>query len=129
MNLKHFKPEEFACKCGCGFGLAEMDPRLLTKLDEIRATMGRPMKINSAVRCADHNAAIGATEKSEHVPENTHSGFCTAVDIHIPDSRYLFELIKLLFEEEVPRIGYNQGRNFVHVGLSLNHPQNVFFKY
>ncbi len=127
--LKHFKPEEFACKCGvCGLGLAEMDPRLLAMLDEIRGIMGRPMKINSAVRCADHNAAIGATEKSEHVPQNS-GGFCTAVDIHIPDSRYMFELIKLLFEEEVPRIGYNQGWNFVHVGLSQAHPQNVFFKY
>ncbi len=129
MKLRHFTAEEFACKCGCGLGLKDMDENLLLMLDEIRQELGRPVRINSAVRCQKHNAAVGGSAKSEHVPQNTHSGTCTGVDIHLPDSAFAFSLIKALNARHVPRLGLNQKKNFLHVGLSQKHAQHVFFSY
>ncbi len=128
--MQYFNDTEFSCKCGqCGLGVESMDPQLLHILDAVRAKLGRPMRITSAVRCKAHNAAVGGSAKSEHVPQNTHTGKSTAVDIAIPDSTFLYALVALLYGHKVPRVGLNQAKNFVHVGLSLNHPQDVFFKY
>ncbi len=128
--MQFFKDEEFACKCGlCELGVENMDERLLHILDTIRGQLGKPMRINSAVRCFAHNVAVGGSVGSEHVPHNTDTGKTTAVDIHIPDSTFLFVLVKLLYMHNIPRIGLNQEKNFIHIGLSKKHPQEVFFKY
>ncbi len=127
--MKYFEDHEFACKCGCGLGVQDVDPALLMLLDALREGVGEPMRINSAVRCAQHNARVGGSSRSEHVPSNTHSGKTTGVDVHIPSSTFCFKLIRELNAQGVPRIGLNQDKNFVHIGISLNHPQNVFFKY
>ncbi len=130
MSLRFFTDAEFQCKCGsCGLGVKAMDARLLRILDAVRESLGQPMRINSAVRCKAHNAAVGGSQGSEHVPENTHTGLCTAVDIHIPSSQFLFALMPLLYAHDVPRLGLNQAKHFLHVGLSSNHAQQVFFDY
>ncbi len=130
MALLYFCDEEFACKCGkCALGIENMDENLLRILDAVREKLGSPMRINSAVRCAAHNSAVGGSVGSEHVPQNSHTGKSTAVDIHIPDSHFLYKLIPLLYAQGVPRMGLNQAKNFIHVGLSAKHPQEVFFKY
>ena len=43
-TLRFFKPEEFACKCGCGRGYDDMDAGLLRMLDEARALAGIPLR-------------------------------------------------------------------------------------
>ncbi len=128
--MQYFKDEEFACKCGkCGLGVESMDARLLTLLDSVRERLQMPMRINSAVRCFTHNTAVGGSLRSEHVPQNSDTGKTTGVDIHVPNSNFLFALVKLLYAHGVPRLGLNQSKNFLHIGLSKKHPQEVFFKY
>jgi len=61
----NFTREEFACKCGCGFNTA--DSKLVWYLQSIRDYFGAPVKINSAARCASHNAAVGGSDKSQHL--------------------------------------------------------------
>ncbi len=39
-KIKHFKPKEFYCKCGCGS--CEMHPQLVAALDMARAKAGVP---------------------------------------------------------------------------------------
>ncbi len=130
MALQFFTDAEFQCKCGsCGLGVKAMDPRLLHILDAVRETLGQPMRINSAVRCKVHNESVGGSQGSEHVRENTDTGLCTAVDIHIPNSQFLFALVPLLYAHGVPRLGLNQAKHFLHVGLSKKHAQQVFFDY
>jgi zinc D-Ala-D-Ala carboxypeptidase len=70
-------PEGFSCKCGCG--LDAFDPKMRTLLNTARYMFGRPIILNSACRCAAHNAAAGGARKSAHLlgPD----GFCHAVDI------------------------------------------------
>lgn len=60
-----FDKEEFACKCGCGEEF-EMDPNLITVLDQIRTDIGNAMRITSGYRCAAHNESVGSTERSQH---------------------------------------------------------------
>jgi uncharacterized protein YcbK (DUF882 family) len=61
----HFKRKEFACKCGCGFSLP--DAELLSVLEDVREHFGKPVNINSACRCPDHNKAVGGAPNSAHV--------------------------------------------------------------
>ena len=66
----NFMASEFACKCGCGFGMkpGDVDPRLIIGLQTIRRWLGVPLHINSGCRCAKHNASIeGSSSKSQHM--------------------------------------------------------------
>lgn len=54
--MNYFKPEEFACKCGCGD--MDMDPVFLSKIDALRGRCGFPLIITSGKRCEAHNRAV-----------------------------------------------------------------------
>jgi len=65
---KNFSMHEFACQCGqCGSTGAEMEPTLITKLQQLRDFYGQPLIINSAFRCKDYNLAIGGAPASRHM--------------------------------------------------------------
>lgn len=60
----HFSSAELACKhCGVNACL----PELLDALEQLRAVIGKPIIVNDAYRCAEHNAAVGGVPDSEHV--------------------------------------------------------------
>ncbi len=61
----HFSRKEFACRCGCGFDV--VDAELLTALEGLRQWFGRPVKLNSACRCLNHNLAVGGSLRSQHM--------------------------------------------------------------
>lgn len=62
---ENFSRREFACKCGCGFAAVDVD--LIEVLETVRSHFdGRPVIINSACRCDDHNAAVGGSNASYH---------------------------------------------------------------
>ena len=64
-DIKHFKKEEFNCKCGCG--LNNIDLRLIKILDEIRGHFGKPMLITSGCRCQKYNdSLVGSIKGSKH---------------------------------------------------------------
>jgi uncharacterized protein YcbK (DUF882 family) len=61
----HFSRHEFVCRhCGRLTGPA---PQLLGVLEELRARVGRPLRIVSGYRCAVHNAAVGGATGSQHL--------------------------------------------------------------
>lgn len=78
---KHFNKFEFACKCGCGFGLQDGDinPKLIERLEEIRSHFGKPIKILSGCRCEKHNKKVGGAKLSQHLLGN-------AADIIVVDN-------------------------------------------
>lgn len=65
INSKHFKRLEFACNCGCGFDVVDVE--LLEVLEDLRKHFGSPVHINSACRCETHNRNEGGTPKSQHL--------------------------------------------------------------
>ena len=120
--MEHFKDYEFACKCGCGLGLNDIDPFALRMLVEARKKAGVPFNINSAIRCKTHNTNVGGGDNSAHLRGH-------AFDIKIQNSRSAYKVLKALIEVGFNRIGHNPVKGFFHVDNDPTLPQDVFFKY
>lgn len=103
---KYFQEKEYACKCGCG--KADLSNLMLEKLDAIRELLGRPIILNSAYRCVEHNKSVGGTSDSSHT-----RGY--AVDIRAVSSREKYELVKAAMSMGVNRIGVYS--NFIHIDI------------
>lgn len=72
-DIRYFTREEFACKCGgryCNGYPAEIDMSMVKIADEIRARIGKPISINSGLRCKTHNANVGGVSNSQHLYGN-----------------------------------------------------------
>jgi len=66
---KNFKIKEFECKGGCNMPLEVYENiiKLASQLQFLRDYTGRPITINSAYRCPDHNAKVGGSKTSQHL--------------------------------------------------------------
>jgi len=83
-------------------------------LIELRQGFGKPMRVNSCCRSADHNRVIGGHARSLHVYDHPHhpTGGSCAVDIHCPDNEYAWNLAYLAMGK-----GWSVGRGktFIHL--------------
>ena len=66
---KNFTFREMTCKCGCG--TRNVSKEAIRKLQALRDTLGAPVVINSAARCARHNKDVGGAPKSRHLSSPT----------------------------------------------------------
>lgn len=69
-EIRYFTRAEFKCKCGgqyCDGYPAEIDMGMVKIADEIRARIGKPISINSGLRCKTHNANVGGVSNSQHI--------------------------------------------------------------
>lgn len=69
-DIQYFRREEFWCQCGgkyCNGFPAEPVEETVRLADEIRRRVGVPLKVNSGVRCARHNADVGGVWNSLHL--------------------------------------------------------------
>lgn len=68
-GIKYFKKPEFACKCGkyCDGYPSEIDMNMVKIADKIRNIIGKPITINSGLRCKTHNANVGGVSNSQHL--------------------------------------------------------------
>jgi hypothetical protein len=73
-GIKYCKQSEFQCQCGCGANNISHD--LVKILEKIREHYGKPVRINSGVRCKTHNARVGGAANSQHLDT-----YGTAADI------------------------------------------------
>jgi len=66
---KNFKLKEFECKCECDMPLEVYENiiKLAGQLQFLRDYTGRPITINSAYRCPEHNAKVGGSKTSQHL--------------------------------------------------------------
>ena len=85
MPSEHFSAAELMCRgasqgsCNCGPETANnVSPRLLEKLEALRAMIGGPIEISCAYRCPAHNAEVGGVPNSQHVDG-------TAADVQTPN--------------------------------------------
>lgn len=78
-DIKYFKKAEFKCKCGryCDGYPAEIDMTMVKYADAIRAKLGKPLTVNSGLRCKQHNANVGGASASQHM-------YGTACDLGCP---------------------------------------------
>ena len=72
-NIRYFTRAEFKCKCGgkyCNGYPADIDMSMVKIADEIRNRIGKPIQINSGLRCKTHNANVGGVSNSQHLYGN-----------------------------------------------------------
>lgn len=106
VNLRHFKLEDFACKCGrseCDAPPVDMTAAL--KLDGLRLEFGEPMIVTSGCRCKVQNAIVGGVPNSFHTKG-------VAFDIKCPDGFYMRRLVLLALKHGFT-VGV--GKGFVHL--------------
>lgn len=106
---RHFKLEEFACRCGCETTAEDIDTNLVYQLQKLRDAFGLPLKINSGYRCPAHNKAIGGAKYSQHK-------LGKAVDI---DTTHFFPADRYRLMQLVFRLGTFRGvlvyPTFIHL--------------
>ena len=111
---QHFNKREFDCQCGCGTGT--IHAMLVQKLELVRQEYGKPMRINSGIRCLNHNRNIGSKDTSSHIK-------CLAADVGCTDMSERFTLLQLLMKH-FKRVGIN--KKFIHVDVDSDKPSGVF---
>ena len=68
-DFPNFKYSEFKCKCKgkyCNGYPVPFSYELAKNLQKIRTHFGKPLHINSAIRCEKHNEHVGGVKKSKH---------------------------------------------------------------
>ena len=106
--LRHFKDEEFTCKCGCEVN--GISKALVFMLDNARELAKIPFKINSGFRCVKHNKKVGGVKDSSHVKG-------LAVDIACDDEKQRFIMLSALLKIGFKRILIYD--TFIHVDIDL----------
>ena len=69
-EIRYFTRDEFACKCGgkyCNGYPVDIDMNMVKIADEIREKIGKPITVNSGLRCKTHNANVGGVFNSQHL--------------------------------------------------------------
>lgn len=126
-QISYFTPDEPGMACPC-CGLCHPSHNLIVKLDMARELFGKPISLTSCCRCPDHNREVGGVSGSEHCIELLPSSLIISegADLICNNSRDRYDLIYIC-SKLFPRIGV--GKNFIHVGCSETHPQQVMWMY
>ena len=135
MMTKNFSRSEFECECGCGEDRISSD--LIECLQLARDSFGRGITINSGCRCPQRNKEVGGSSTSSHllktrdVNGNGWSGgvqeTCVAADLKATNSKDRFQLISVLIESGIRRIGI--GKDFLHVDIDPEKDKEVAWLY
>ena len=104
-DVVYFTRQEFACKCGGRYGNGctgfpdTVKWNIVRSLEQIREHFGKPITINSGLRCKEHNSAVGGVYNSYHmigqaadfivsgVPNSTVVAYCQS---SLPEYKYAY---------------------------------------
>ena len=111
--MRYFSRKELECPC-CGFH--NIDPKFHRMLDRARENSGVPFPVNSAVRCAAHNAKVGGAENSAHT-------LGVAIDIRVDSSWHRFKILRALVLVGFERIGIYE--TFIHADVDSSKTAEV----
>lgn len=124
---KDFNRKEFACPC-CGKD--NIDMRLVETVQAIRDAVGAPVIVNSGVRCAKHNKAVGGAPNSSHL-----SGYAADIYVRGWSNAKLGALIKQLHVAgKLPHLKYSylikgKTNTAVHVDVDQSKKRSKVFEF
>lgn len=109
-SIKHFKKEEFTCKCGCKQN--NMNLEVVKVADEIRSHFGKPAIVNSGYRCTKHNKNVGGVSNSRHLKGK-------AIDLYVKgiNGQTLLSYTKKLVNQGKLRYTYFIAGDAVHIDI------------
>ncbi len=119
---EHFSMDEFLCNCAGNCEWKDpnkIDVEFIVKMEKLRALYGKPIHINSGLRCPAWN------EKHHSKPTSSHIKGC-AGDLRVSDNGERWALVKaamVVFR----RVGV-EGR-FLHVDSDDAKPQDRMWVY
>ena len=113
----YFQDIELHCPC-CG--VKGFSGELLFILNTIREDLNRPVILNSAYRCEKQNKKVGGSATSSHLKG-------LAVDIRCSNSSARFELLKILMNYGIHRVGISE--TFIHADIDKDKQQFVMWTY
>lgn len=121
MESTYFTHEELKCKCGCN--TADMDSVFMEKLDMLRDRYSKPIVLNSAYRCMEHNDRVGGVADSPHTKGNAVDIKCNGKEAH--------RLLRVIFLMRFSGVGISQkGKNrFIHIDDKLESPRPNCWTY
>lgn len=102
---KNFESTEFDCHCKSSCSTTIIDEQLITYLQKIRDHFGKPVTINSAYRCKEHNKSVGGANSSKHL-------YGQAADIKIAG---VAPLRIAQYAEFIGIKGIGRYTNFIHI--------------
>lgn len=111
-DIKHFKREEFRCKCNglyCNGFPAEPQPGMVYLADAAREYFGRPGRVVSGLRCSVWNRKQGGVDNSQHM-------YGEAVDLQI-DGVSAAALLAFINRQPGVRYAYAINSTNVHIGI------------
>lgn len=116
-RFKHFTPEEFDCRCGCG--KARIKYALVEGLTLLRSIVKQPIIINSGYRCPERNREVGGVPDSQHIVGAAADIYVAALD---PQQVAKFAELVRVFERGgigiyLPRLGKRARAGWVHVDV------------
>ena len=114
---KHFTSDEFKCPC-CGKNM--VTGTLVSKLQELRDLINKPIHITSGYRCKQYNKSIGGYANSPHCKGLDADIYCKEMDIYELAGR-----ADLIFS----RIGLYPDNNFIHVDILTARPSKFWVRH
>lgn len=111
----NFHLSEFQCKCGCTMPnpVFKNIQKLAQQLQVLRNDLNKPIKINSAYRCLDHNRSIGSKDTSQHIKGKASD--IVVKDMH-PDNVYL-KIRSKINKSEMTQGGLGRYNTFTHYDI------------
>lgn len=93
----NFSKSEFECNSGCEMPKDVLDnvKLLAIQLQAIRDYVGKPIRINSAYRCKEHNSSVGGSKRSQHLLGKAAD---ITIDTFTPDE--VFDIIENMLTNE-----------------------------
>lgn len=113
-EIKHFKREEFRCKCGgkyCNGFPVEPSEKLVRMADRVREHFGVPAIVSSGVRCKTHNARVGGVSGSRHQ-------YGTALDVRFKGIRSAVALPYIQAQPEC-NYAYAIDSDYIHMDVVI----------
>lgn len=113
-EIKHFKKDEFRCKCGgkyCDGFPVEPSETLVRLADRVREHYGVPMIVSSGIRCITHNTRVGGAAASRHM-RGLAMDFCVR-------GKSAAEVLEYVWKQPETNYAYMIDDNYVHMDVDL----------
>lgn len=114
----NFSKSEFECNSGAEMPKDVLDnvKLLAIQLQVIRDYVGKPIRINSAYRCKEHNSSVGGSKRSQHLLGKAAD---ITIDTFTPDE--VFDIIENMLTNETLESFYVGGigcyNTFTHLDI------------
>ena len=110
MVTKNISVKEIECNCNCGLKWVSNGTLLIVQM--ARDYFGEPVVITSGARCPSHNAKVGGSERSQHMPDS--NGICHAIDFYVKGktTKELYDYLDKMFPDS---LGLGLADSFVHI--------------